>query len=299
MPSRDDRKANADEPTGRPAKKIRRRDRRNLLKAGAALAAGGAASLFGARLASAHQSGRRPSVLPPNAGAAPAPPADDEILDIQYELDNFAPADTTDVEPIDPTQDLEVTAVDFTRGMAMSIGGLVNLDADLKSGFISQLQTVEQAVVDGDAELASAELHVLREMVVLNADQLDVAAGAFYFAEITSFSQIILVQVDFLLTLGIELIGVIYVFPADLLIKIYEVFEEYKVCLTVTQIIQFDVYLRIWIVVLTIRFRLFPGLRISIDILIILISICLRVTIVRTFKVCVTRTRHYLLLVAC
>jgi len=72
-----------------------------------------------------------------------------------------------------------VTAVDFTQGMTMSIGGLVNLDADVKSGFVSQLQTIEQAVGDGDAELASTELQVLREMVVRNADQLDFAAGAF------------------------------------------------------------------------------------------------------------------------
>jgi len=299
MPPRDDRNTTPDKPTARPARKIRRRDRRNLLKAGAALAAGGAASLFGARLASAHQTGKRPSVLPGSAANVAAPPPDEEILDIQYDLDNFAPGDISGVEPIDPTQDLEVTAVDFTQGMAMSIGGLVNLDADVKSGFISQLEIVEQAVVDGDAELASAELQVLREMTVLNADQLDIAAGAFYFAEITSFSQIILVQIDFLLTLGIELIGVIYIFSSDLLIKIYEVFEEYKVCLTVTQIIQFEIYLRIWIVVLTIRFRLFPGLRISIDILIILISICLRVTIVQSFRICVTRTRRYLLLVEC
>lgn len=298
MPSRDDRRTPPEGPADRPAKKIRRRDRRNLLKAGAALAAGGAASLFGARLASAHQAGGRPSILPANADNV-APPPDEEILDIQYDLDNFAPGDTSGVEPIDPTQDLEVTAVDFTRGMAMSIGGLVNLDEDLKSGFVSQIQTVEQAVVDGDAELASAELQVLREMVVLNADQLDIAAGPFYFAEITSFSQIILVQIDFLLTLGIQLIGVIYIFSSDLLLKIYEVFEEYKVCLTVTQIIQFDFYLRIWIVILAIRFRIFPGLRISIDILIILISICLRVTVVQSFRICVTRTRRYLLLVEC
>lgn len=299
MRNPDERGTSAGKPTGQPAKKLRRRDRRNLLKAGAALAAGGAASLLGARLASAHQSGKRPSVLPANADNVAPPPPDSDALDIQYELDNFAPADTSGFEPIDPTQDLEVTAVDFTRGMAMSIGGLVNLDADVKTGFLDQLQVVEEAVVAGDAELASAELQVLREMVVLEADQLDIAAGAFYFAEITSFSQIILVQVDFLLSLGIQLIGIIYVFPSGLLLKIYEVFEEYKVCLTVTQIIQFDIYLRIWIVVLTIRFRIFPGLRISIDILIILISICLRVTIVQSFRICVTRTRHYLLLVEC
>jgi|GEM_PF-6756048 len=299
MPTRDDRTTHSDKPAARPAKKIRRRDRRNLLKAGAALAAGSAASMFGARLASARQDGRRPSILPPNAQDLASPMADEEILDIQYELDNFEPGDTSGVEPIDPTQDLEVTAVDFTQGMSRSIGALIYLDADVKLGFLSQLQTIEQAVVDGDAGLATTELQVLRGMVVANADQLDLAAGAFYFAEITSFSQIILVQVDFLLSLGIELIGVIYVFPSGLLIKIFDVFEQYKVCLTVTQIIELDFYLRIWIVVLAIRFRLFPGLRISIDILIIMISICLRITIVQTFKICVTSTRHYLLLVSC
>lgn len=263
--------------------------RRGFLKGTAALAAGAAGSLFANKLSWAQQQLADPQPIPD----------DEEVLDIQYDLNNFDDIDVSDVEPISTEQDTEITVADFTRGMSCVITSMSKLDAGLKFQLVDTLSQVESSVFLGDVESANNSLLDFRDLVIRNADTIDAAAGVFAFGEVTSFTQSIIVLVDFLLTLKVRLIGIIFVFPVGLIIKIIEVFQQYTVCLTVIQITVFTIYLRFFLFILVIRFKFFPGLRICIDILILFISICLRVVIVQVFLICVTITRRLLLLVSC
>lgn len=241
-----------------------------------------------------------------DADGTPPPPAPADVqeevaaqAELAYDLNNFADTQL-DGEPIAEGEDVEVTAVDFTQGLRMAVEGLVNLDPVIRDEIVQLTTDLEFAVVTGDLTVAVDTLHVLRHRLICYSFEIDFAAGLVAFAESTSFSRTLIVLVDFLISLRTELIGVIYIFPAAQVIKIIDAFVEYKTCLTVIQIQQFDIYLRFWLFILSIRFRWgWLGLRVCIDILLIYISICLRITIVDVFRVCIRRTRRLLLLVQC
>ncbi|MCH9651529.1 MAG: hypothetical protein K0U98_25100 [Deltaproteobacteria bacterium] len=260
--------------------------RRNLLRTGAAaLAAGGASKLFSpgslfGELRSANGDG-------------------DEELDLKYDLDRFEDGDPPDVPKFTEGEDIKITASDFTEGLSGIIGSLKFLDPEVKDQLTHSLAKVGSYAASGDAESAQATLSDFRHQIIGNADHIDEAAGPFAFGEVTSFTQTILVMVDFLVSLKARIVGVIFVFPWGQIFKIIEVFKRYTVCLTIIQIQVFQLYLRFFLFILVVRFRFFPGLRISIDILLLFISICIRVKIVQIFRVCITVTRRYLLLVRC
>ncbi|HEX4956352.1 MAG TPA: hypothetical protein VF017_23440 [Thermoanaerobaculia bacterium] len=259
-------------------------DRRAFLKAGAALAAGAAAGIF-----------------TPKAGAQD--PGGDDVprdgAELEYNLDNFGDLDTTDLPGIEPGQDIEITARDFTRGLSVAVGGLLNLEEDLKAKILGQVAQLDAAIVAQDAAQALAVTSELRFCLVNNADSIDAAAGKVAFAEVTSYSQLLIFLVESLYFLGVRIIGVIWVFPWGQIYKILEVFEVHVTCWTVIQIRILHIYIRFFLFVLAIRFDCFPGPRWTISVFIVLVSICLRITVIEVFRICVWWTRHYLLLIKC
>lgn len=266
-------------------------NRRSFLKWGA-MAAGAAAvspkSLLGQNSTTVPLDAENPE--PTNVAA---------LTPLDYTLENFADGQPPE-EPIVEGEDIEITAHDFTQGLRMAVDGLVNLDDVVKQEIVDVVDDLDLAVTTGDLDAATEALHVLRHRIICYSFEIDLAVGIVSFSEATSYSETLIVLINFLISLRVDLIGVIYVFPAPQVFKILQIFEEYKVCLTVIQIQQFEYYLRFWLFILSIRFRWgWLGLRISIDILLIYISICLRVTIVNTFRVCISRTRSQLLLVQC
>lgn len=264
--------------------------RRSLLKGGAAaVAASGLASLFTA--------GRLQGQVKP--GDTDEVPDNEEPLEVSYDLDRFEDGPPPPGPGIVEGEDVEITAADFTRGMSGIIGSVRFLDNALKGDLLNRLATIEAHTDSGDADGAIAELDAFRLQVINNADLIDAAVGPFAFAEVTSFTQTIIVLVDYLISLRTRIIGVIWVFPWGQIVKVLEVFEQYTVCLTVIQRQVFTLYLRFFLFILVVRFQFFPGLRISIDIILLFITICIRVTIIRAFRICLTRTRRYLLLVLC
>ncbi len=260
-------------------------DRRAFLKAGAALAAGAAAGIF-----------------TPKAGGQVPPEGDDVPRDgaeLQYDLNNFGDLDTSDLPGIEPGADIEITARDFTRGLSVAVGGLLKLEADLQAKIQGQIAQLDSAIVAQNADQALAITAELRMCLVNNADSIDAAAGKVAFAEVTSYSQLLIFLVESLYFLGVRIIGVIWVFPWGQIYKILEVFEVHVQCWTVIQIRILEIYIRFFLFVLAIRFDCFPGPRWTISVFIVLVSICLRITVIEVFRICVWWTRHYLLLIKC
>lgn len=272
--------------TPKPERKPEGGSRRSFLQLGA-LAAGAAAL--------------GPKAL--QAQDPPPPPQDPDglaaLVDVTYDLDRFQDVPIK-AEPITGDEDIPITAVDFTQGLTAALNSVVELDEGIRAELLDHVTVLEEAVMAGDADFAIETLHLLRNAIECYTFEIDFAVGVVGFSESTSFSQTLIVMVDFLIRLRTRIIGVIYIFPAPQILKILEVFEEYKTCLTIIQIQQFEIYLRFWLFLLVIRFSFgWLGLRISIDILLIFISICLKVTIVDVFRFCITETRRQLLLVQC
>lgn len=230
---------------------------------------------------------------------AEAQDTDNDVDPLEYNVDSFRSCDPADTKPLDGSEDVPITAFDFTQGLACSLQSLDKLDEESRESLLARVAEVEGGLAAKSADATIEALHALRSDVVLRADALDAAAGLFLAGEVTSYTQIILVQIDFLISLRTEVIGVIYIFSRGLVLKLIEILEVFRVCITFTFIQVFWVCIRFWLFILVIRFRFFPGLRISIDVFLISILICFRV--IRTFSVtiCFTQVRRRLIAVLC
>jgi hypothetical protein len=268
------------------------KDRRRFLKATAALAATGAAGLLAPSLAGAAE---KPEELP----FVPTADGTDDGVAITYDIENFSDAPPEGLEPIDPTQDYAITAHDFTRGLAVALGGLKKLDAGVNERLQTQIKDLDSAVANKDAATALKSVEVLRMSLLVHADAIDAAAGMVAFGHTVSYSEMIISLVEFLYFLGVRIVGVIWVIPSGQIIKILEVFEVFVTCFTVIRIIDIQIYIRFWLFILVARFDCFPGRRWSIDVFVLFVFICLRVRIVEVFRFCVIQVRRSLLLVEC
>jgi hypothetical protein len=277
--------------------------RRNFLKLGA-LAAGAASlgpSAFGLERRFLEADETDPDAEPVNDPDAPTPENDQtaDTQDMRYDLSQFEGDPNFSGPALKEGDAVDVTIQDFTNGLRMAFS-CPRLDPVIRDELFLEIDQVETNVLGGKVDAAVDSLHRLRDRIICWSLEIDLAAGVVGFGESVSFSQTVLTMVDFLISLRTQLIGVIFHFPAPLITKIIQATVHYRACLTVVQVQNFWIYLRFWLFLLVIRFRFgWLGLRVSIDLILIYVSICLRVTITTTFQVCVWRTRRQLLLVRC
>lgn len=274
-----------EEPEAKP--ETQSSSRRNFLQMGALAA--GAATIDPRKLVTEEAPEEAPEE---NQGEA-------ALVPLTYDLNKFVDPGIK-ADPIVEGEDVEITAVDFTQGLTAAINSIGTMDENIRADLLDGVQTLETAVVDGDETFAIEAAHTLRDLIECYSFHIDISITAVGYSESTSFSQILIVLVDFLIRIRARIIGVIFVFPAPLVFKIVEIVRTIRVCLTIIQIQQLEIYIRFWLFILTIRFSFgWLGLRISIDFFLIFISICLRVTIVNVYRICLIQVRRQLLLVQC
>jgi hypothetical protein len=248
--------------------------------------------LKGAALATAGASLMAPGF---SLGKAEAQGTEEDVDPLEYHIDSFRSCDPGDTKPLDGTEEVAITALDFTQGLMCSLRSLDKVDEGTRGSVLENVTKVEDSLRIKDAALSIEALHELRKTVVQNADKLDAATGTFRAGEVTTYSQIVLVQIDYLISLKTEVTDVLYVFSRKQVLQLIEVLEVFRVCITIQFVQVFWVCVRFWLFILVVRVRLFPGLRISIDVFLISVLVCFRVIRTVSVTICFTQVRRRLI----